>query len=211
MNQRLPEDEVISLVQQLRATGDKDARDQLIESHVPLAAYIGRKFAYHYPERRDDIIAASFLGLTQAVDWAATRLTDDTIAPYISTTVKRFITDFIESDSLMPIPRKMYKQLRVKGSLLPFFNSMESSQEDEENYCPADYTENVPSVEFDEGADELLAHIIRDDRDQVIIDLLLEHYTMQEIGDELGLSKQYISMLIGSIRFRATQWRERYE
>jgi len=210
-SQRLPEDEVIALVQQLRATGDKDARDKLIASHMPLAAWVARRYAYHHPNRTEDILSAGFLGLTQAVDWAAVRLKDDHITPYISVTVKRFIRDFIEADSLMPIPRKTFKKMQVKGEQVPFFAPVESCQADEENYIPADITENTPSIVDDRTPDELLAHIIRDDRDQVIVDLLMEEYTMQEIGDELDISKQRVSMLVADIRRRTTQWEERYE
>lgn len=71
--------------------GDTQYNQELINGYMRLAISV----ATRYVGRADseELISAAALGLCQAVAWAPTRMRDKEIAPYIVTTVHRFVSE----------------------------------------------------------------------------------------------------------------------
>lgn len=205
--QRLSDYEVEVLTHRLRL-GDTHVRDALIESHMPLAIHLAQR----YPKgKRDDYIAQAFLGVTQAVDWAPTRLTDDNISPYVRVTIRRFLNEFFTSDSLLPIERRAYAKMAEENKFVPYVRTIEAVEDDEENYVPSDDLDVCPAVVDDEAlvGRELYNHVVKDGKTQTIIEGLMKGLSMEAIGASMGCSKQYISKQVAIIRERTEVWQQR--
>ena len=215
--ERLDEAVVTALTKEYRATSDQAIRDQLIESHVRLALNMAGKFMHGQIRRKDDLISAALLGLTQAVTWAPVRLKDNNITPYIVTTVVRFLKDFIQKDSLVPIERRAFKKKLEEGEdikdFVPYFNKIDRDDSDTDNVVDAHYRDNTPSTcdECRMEHEELIDYLVdEDERYATIIQGLIEGKSQSVIGKEMGFTRSYVSLLVISLREKITYWRIRH-
>jgi len=116
MRATVDETELAELVQQLR-DGDDSVSERIIIHFLGLARSLSRHAVIRHPHKTDDIRAVAIFGLVQAVRWAPLRMYDNHIGPYITTTVRRFIREFLERDRIIRIPKdewiKMVKRLNL--------------------------------------------------------------------------------------------------
>lgn len=209
------------LTRRLR-NGDTSVKQELIDGHIRLACSIVSKFLVGRRQKTDDILAAGLLGLCQAVEWAQERMVDDNIAPYIVVTVSRHIRDFLESDSLIPIPRKTFvkmiqDQLSSGAKLfnvLPLIQPIEKKlKEDEEN--EQDDTTSLEPTYYDEvwnlEQDELYERIHATEREKGIVQLLLEEWTYRDIAGMYGISYARVNQIVKDLRERVLNLGEEYE
>ena len=211
---RLDDETVQQLTKEYRSSSCIKLRDRLIESHVRLALNMAGKYMHGQRRRQDDLIGAALQGLTQAVTWAPERMTNNNITPYIVSTVKRFLTDFLQKDSIITIERRAFKKMieENKGSIsfVPYFMEVEPDESDPDNYQAGYYDDNTPAVCDDSclEKEELIDFLAKDDKRMLIIlELLLQDKSQVEIADELSLSKQYVSKLMQKLRERSQLWR----
>lgn len=213
---RLKDEEITNLTILLRATGCRKSKEELIKSHMYLAASMAGRYIKMHPRREDDLISAALLGLTQAVTWAPARMHDNNITPYIRTTVQRFIRDYLQTDALVAIERREFKRRLENGNIhevLPYFYFMPSEDKDEENPRDSEYADVTPEV-FDDPVQEYseMVQFIHKDNDdlQFILQGLLEGNTYEEIADELGVTKQRICQQVAVLRERVRLWEAQY-
>ena len=181
----IPEAQLAQEVIKVKA-GDKPAIGCVITAHIRMVNRVCEHYIYKYPHKREDIISSGMLGLTQAVVWASQgRLYDLNITPYIVTTVKRFVKDYLETDHLIPIPRKAFKQHIERMALpefLPIVTSMTRDDSDEENYLEDMFLSNDKPANPDTPFDELLDALNVTEFEKQVALLKAEGYTVREIG-----------------------------
>jgi RNA polymerase sigma factor (sigma-70 family) len=187
------------LVQQLRQ-GDQTVRATIIANHMRLAMSIVAKYVGRYPYLTDDMVGATMMGICQAVDWAPTRLYNNNITPYIYQTCERFIRDLIETRFAVNIPRKTYASLREEESaFIPLVQMINAIKPDEDNYLDEFdlLTEQAANTIEDNPMlfEELIESLALSARDRVVIDMLIESYTLEEIGNTLGVTKEMVRIL----------------
>lgn len=99
-----------TLVQALR-DGDDSVKEEIILEFRGLARSLARHAVARHPRCADDIRSAAAFGLVQAVNWAQARMYNNYIGPYITTTVRRFIRDYLEQNHTIRVPRKEWMKM----------------------------------------------------------------------------------------------------
>ena len=112
------EEEIRALTVGLRS--GQPCIESLIEAHITLANKIAGFFSRHHIHRKEDIYAAAYSGLTEAVNKAASVLYDDNITAYVARSIKGAIQMFVVSDCLIPIPRGEFKSRMEKEDAVSF-------------------------------------------------------------------------------------------
>lgn len=215
--QQLPENELRDLVIQLcygdglsdfpTNTGDTRTHvmGAIIKGHIRLASQIAGRYMWRHPHKTEDIVAAAMLGLVKAVEWAPTRLEDTNITPYIVSTIHRHISDFLETDHLIKIPRDAYKKRLQANKYIPIIFDIDPKEDDEENreydtvgsFDPPVYDTDKP-IEFEDLCSSLeLTH-----EERRIIDLRVKGYTQQEVGEIIGKKRQWIGFVLEKLQER---------
>jgi len=215
--EQLPDADIQILCAKVRATGCKTSKDAIIQSHVRLAAYMAGKYIKYNRRRQDDLIAQAMFGLTKAVDWAQERMRDNNITPYIGATIQRYLREFLAEDQVITVERRAFKKMMESGEAyhyIPYIYQIDPVLVDEEN--PEGSFQDVTPIVEDEMPgieyDELHKYLHRgNDRALFIIDKLVQGYTFQEIGNELGISKQRIGIIVQELRGRCTDWKQYHE
>lgn len=207
---RLTDEVLTAKVAEYRHTRSIVLRDEIIESHIRLALTLAGRFMTRHPRRKDDLISASLLGLTQAVEWAPDRLYDNNITPYICITVIRFLRDYVQQDHVITVERRALKAGMMEGmKVIPYMQPYEADDRDEENYQDGGYFDVTPAVYDLDDNQELFNYLNDNPTTEYIMTCLTEGYTYQEIADDLCLSKQRIGQLVIALRQKADEWEKR--
>lgn len=212
--ERLDDATIQKLCKQWRLSGCTKSRDEIIKSHTRLALYLAGQYIKTNRRREDDLICQALLGVTQAVAWAPERMVDNNITPYIMATVKRFIRDFLEQDQLVTIERQAFKKMLESGEsvqAIPYFRKIEEDERDEENPTSGYYEDCTTAIYDDYFDKEFYQYLHRNNTRLIaILDGLIEGYTFQEIADKLGITKQYVSVLLLEVKDRVTLWKRKH-
>ncbi len=188
---RLDKEILEAKVIKLRA-GDKTVVDAIVESHIPLVITIASQYSRFRPQQKDQIISDGLCGLCQAVEWASTRMYDNEITPYISTTVRRHIRDGMEKRSLIPIPRRTFKKLIQDED---FNGNKILSSEDIPEVCIKHHYEHLETT-------DLYKYLHLSKREKRVLAMRMASHTLKEIGEAIGVSKEYVFKIIAAIRER---------
>lgn len=205
--QPLPKDQLNDLVIKL-CHEDKRAHvmGAIIKGHIRLASQIAGRYMWKHPHKTEDIVAAAMHGLVQAVEWAPERLHDHNITPYIVTTIHRFISEYLERDHLVRIPRDTYKKRLLTHKYLPITFPIDPRKEDdEENYEhdtigslePSVYDVDKP-IEFDDLCNRLDLNY----EERKIINLRVKGYDHEEIAQIIGKKRQWVGFVLGKLQER---------
>lgn len=200
----IPKSQLYAEVVKVKA-GDKVAIGHVITAHIPMVHRVCARFIYKYPRKREDIISSGMLGLTQAVVWASQgRLIDLEITPYIVSTVKRFVKDYLETDHLIPIPRKAFKQHIERMGVLEFLPivmsvSQVSHKDDEENYLEDIFLSHDKSINPEIPINEMLDALNISEFEKQVALLKAEGYTVREIGWRFERSHVWIIKVLDTI------------
>ena len=219
-------DEQVSDMVKVLLKGNTIVIDGLIDAHIDFTARIAKRYTYRYPYKSKDIISASFHGLIQGITWAAEgRLEDENIKPYLYTTIRRFIRDFLEKDFLIPIPRKEFKKMmeeedvhsyvqrttplhfRMPANRIAHIQNMPVMYSMSQDYCEddeqGDYKIEIPTYDEQlDGMDDLFVKLELTPQEVQVINLRLEDCTLTEIGKELNCSYEWIRQIIEDIKTR---------
>lgn len=204
--------ELSLLVARLRA-GDRSVNHLIIESNITMAKKIAKYYSHWYPTKSEDILGAAYFGLCQAVEWAATRMYNNDIIPYIATTVHRFIQEHLEQDHLIQIPRSAFREMIKKMEViqfLPIAFPLHVKDNDEENAAeeyiiePVARSDNEPME-----LSEFLNKLALTDFEKQVLTLRSEGRTFHEIGNMVGKSYNWIYLTLENIRDRADRLRRR--
>ena len=196
----IPESQLTQYVSKVKV-GDQEAIGHVITAHIKLVHRVCGRYIYKYPRKREDIISSGMLGLTQAVVWASQgRLVDLQITPYIVATVKRFVTEFLERDHLIPIPRHAFHQ---QMKILPIAMSVISiSGDDEENQLEDMYLNHDKYINTEVPLDEILDALNLSEFEKQVALLKAEGHTLREIGWRFEKSHVWISKVLDDIEVK---------
>lgn len=228
-----PDDtELEAWVSALRA-GDFSHRQQIIKSHMRFAMSIVSSFAT--PQRADDLVGEALCALTQAVEWCGphlnedgelceSRLHDNNITPYIASTIRRFLRDFIENDRAVYMPGRTFRKKAAAGEIdasgkntdpvlvsvvsvrllvVADDHTMDSGDDVVHRRSSIPFTtpeakREEPSMEFIEA----LTLAVRTEDERKVIDLRKQGYKYREIAEQTGLSQSTVGVLNCSVEKR---------
>ena len=206
LSRPLAQADLLVLVARLRA-GDDSVKQKIVESHIRLACHVAGRYLWDNGYRTDDIVGAALTGVVQAVDWARERMYDDNITPYIVTTVHRFISEYLEKDHLVRIPRDEFKSMIANHEPLPLVEPI--SKKDEEDSDQDDYQERIELATYDLNNpfeyQELLGVLGLSDTEREIVRLRGEGHTCNEIGGLIGRSQRRVEQILDGVRQRFIQ------
>ncbi len=199
----IPESELAQHVVKVKA-GDKVAIGHVITAHIRMVHRACEHYIYKHPHKRDDINSSGMLGLTQAVVWASQgRLHDLQITPYIMSTVIRFVTEFLEKDHLIPIPRHAFQQQIEHLTIpefLPIVMSVSSiSGDDEENQLEDVFLSNDKHIDGEVPLDEILDALNLTEFEKQVAVMKADGYTVREIGWRFEKSHVWIIKVLDGI------------
>lgn len=214
-------DELDNLIAQYLGGNDL-VRDQVIVMLMPLAYKLARRMERKFPDRKEDLRSVALYGLTQAVEWARTRMYDGNLKPYVVTTIRRFIWDYIREDHLITVPiseqKRMRKELETEG-LEPdeidakFYESMNrfyplsfniSTKETEFNCEPSQEDKDSITIK------ELHKMLGLSYYEQAILSFREAGYSLREIGDMLEKNFRTIDADIKKLQARYTLFQKRH-
>lgn len=220
-------------VQIYRHNGDLGIRERLIMSHMTIVlGMANRRSEVQGTDQQTmflELSSVGFAALIQAVNWAAphlndeghhceSRLTNNSITPYIKTTIRSRIYDFIAEDRIVAMPGRTFRHKIANGEINLDGNNLKpeivgvvsmrsviaddklrSNQEGEDTPAVILYAKREePEPEFVEAL-ELALHT---DEERRIIDLRKEGYKYREIASLLGLSVARIGQIVAPIEER---------
>lgn len=192
--------------------GDMSVKDEIIEGHLRLAASIVCWWMPKHLHRAEDLLCSSFFGVTQAVNWAPERLKDHNITPYIYTTCKRFVTEFIQDDQVIRVPWCSYRynqKLEDDAKFIPLVIRVAvRHKEDEENQSDEFELLDMVPGKIDQHEFiflELLDSLDLSKRDRLIIDMIMSNYKTAEIASATGLTVRRVNQIAGEVGERFKQ------
>jgi RNA polymerase sigma factor (sigma-70 family) len=208
------------LVVRLRE-GDKSVRNEIIAGHYRMVmAIVAERYAKK-PSMIDDIIGVALVSLVEAVDNAAppeSRLHDNNITAYITSTVHWRIKDFFADNHAIRVPGRT---VRYKIALGAEFETLVPGDPGSVlEYDPRDQTNddnsiikkgsyNLPyaipaakpiceSLEFKEA----IRRSVTNEIERAIITMYAQGYTYEEIGKAVGYSTPRVGQILPTIRDR---------
>jgi len=191
-------EELDSLVTRYRA-GDDSCRGDLILAHIDTAQVTAIHYYMKYPNKYFDIISSAYLGLCQAVTWAQKKLVDNNITPYIIVTIRRFISEYIDDDSLIRIPRSAIRKMLK-------LNDDEIEAMFPKTIDNIDVKNQADKPQFYIDVYEVINRLGLTNREKQILKLRVQGFTYREIGDELQIDHAWIARKIYSIRIKAKKY-----
>lgn len=210
------------LVQQLRDDNDSVSEDIIIH-FLGLAKSLSRHAIILHPHKSDDIRAVAVYGLVQAVKFAPRKLYDNNIGPYITTAIRNTIREFLQNDHMIPIQKDAwyrmvaalklddlddYERQKVLREIKKVNMVFQASIPDGAGGYLEDFTEGEFShsvVIFDTDlltVQEIRCYLKLSNFENQILDMRLQRYTMQEIGDVLQRSPVMIHKILCKLRER---------
>jgi len=189
-------------------SGDDTVKEMILEQHYSLVMHIASQYAFKFQHLADDILSVAMEYLVEAVSRAPQTLKDNQITPYIDTYVRGSILKYIGQSCIVSTPFNH----RFEDHYEPITCRVISGYIDDDGEWNGD--EVGVNVETATPANDLTVDFLIDETIKVLnlnskqaklLVLRSEGYTMQEIGDYLGKSKQHISMLVAGIQVKARE------
>jgi RNA polymerase sigma factor (sigma-70 family) len=206
--------------------GSEAHRKLIIKAHLHLVASIARSMAKRYKRMfmLEDMTSEALLHLTQAVEDAKTALTDYAITPYITTSVRYRLKDFVAEDRNVFMPGRTFRHKAANGEINfegDNLNSQiigvvsitravrESNMKEDDSggfirlnvgrpYFIPEAKPCEPSPEFQEA----LQLAIHTDQERRIIDLRAEGYGYTDFESVMGLKKSRIGQIVKRVEER---------
>ncbi|MDX1961606.1 MAG: sigma-70 family RNA polymerase sigma factor [Pirellulales bacterium] len=174
--------------------GDRAAREQLIESILPLVVQLAKRWHARYPQVPiEDLIQAGNLGAIKAVDgFRPSR--GFALTTYAFRAIQQNIRRFAVEQGVIRVPYYQSSHQRTEKYQMAVERARSISAYEEGTHDPPQVP---PAVHEDDRQTQLREGITRlPARLQRVIELRLAEKTYQEIGEELGVSKERIRQLL---------------
>lgn len=222
-------------IENYRQTGDFTIRERLIKAHLRIVIMLaGKRSRRAHNDRNtafDELVSVGVEALTQGVIWAgphmeegklcSSKLEDNSITPYLASTIKHRMYDFQVEDRMVFMPGRTFRQKAKDGkilsknntnpsiigvvSVLRFATSDNWKQDDYEDMNLGDEMAVAPVAPPDypeKDLEEALLLAINNEQERRIIDLRLEGYKYQNIASILGLSTSWIQQIVSKVEQR---------
>ena len=170
--------------------------NELIREKESIAKRIAYSFVRKYPSKKDDIIAAAYLGLVTAINNWENVAYDENIDPYINVTVVSKIKEFLHKDALIPVPRKRYAAGRRPPDIF-FFDYSDSSS----RYLHPQHLDRLDNL----LKEDLIKKLKLSTFEVQVIEMRMSGYTFREIGPKFGRSGSWAKHVINEIRRKAIE------
>lgn len=173
-------------------SGDKAARDEMIEGNVALAVYRVDAYLRSAPQMayyRDDMIAVGLLGLCETVDSMSRKGSISKPTACISEAIDRQISNAVDKANTIVVPDRTQRQARANGS--PISPPKVGPDTALINYNDLSGIESEDVLALTE---EVLV-CCRDDVERKIVLMRLDGHTDEEIGCELSFPRRHVSRL----------------
>jgi hypothetical protein len=138
------------------------------------------------------------MGICQAVDWAADRMYDNNITPYIHQTCERHVKELIENRMVVTIPRKTFTSLKEEEEFVPVMNTIHVREDEDNPTSMYDHMTELEAKTVEENPilfEELLESLALPTRDKIVIDMLMADYTLTEITNVVGTTVANLSLV----------------
>ena len=209
-------EEIQDLANRLRK--GEDVTIDLIEAHYPLVEKFAGYFSQIYPFRKDDIKCEACFALVRGVDSAKEVLEDGNITAYLAVKIKGAIKDFCSRDSLIPIPRYLFKQMQEEECITDFAARQPTHEGLIETHgagvlknaaiiVPLNtdyYNLDIPVFTDTTDMTDLYEKMKLTELETTVCNFRLDGYTLEEIGSKIGATKQYIYLIIQNIKSKIT-------
>jgi RNA polymerase sigma factor (sigma-70 family) len=182
-----------SLRQQI-ASGDRDAKQRMIEANMPLVVRKVESFLCRFPKLsylRDDLVGAGFIGLVNAVDCVADLESDDRVTGYLCKAIINAMIDEIEIIAPIRVARRSAKRAREQDKPLPSAKDLDGVQIAIEN----------TDIRLCDLRD-LIYSCCETERERQLIQLRESGKEVDEAADILGLSRATAFRLMARIERR---------
>jgi DNA-directed RNA polymerase specialized sigma subunit len=225
MRVTVDETELEALVQQLR-DGDDSVSGRIILHFIGLTRSLSRHAVARHPEKADDIRAVAAMWLVKAVRQAPKRMYNNNIGPYITSTVRMGIREYLQRDHILRIPKdawaKMveslkldelddYLRLKTLRELKKFNMVFQASIPDGrggflEDFIGVGGSQDEQAIcHFDQPyliAKEIRLFLKLTEFENVVLNRRLEGYTLKEIGAQLNTSYVTVHNTLKKIQTR---------
>ncbi len=181
--------------------GDANARDEMIEGNMALAAFRVEEYLRNAPQMayyRDDLIGAATYGLCEAVDSMRKKgpIRNPKPTGYLTRAIDWRITRLVDESNLIVVPQTTQDRARAEGVVIK-----------PPRLVPEAAALGVPdsSGANDVAATELQEEILaccQDEADRKIVEMRAMNYTQKEIACEVGITQKSISCRLRAIQRR---------
>ncbi len=187
---QLPEDELLELTRRLRA-GDESTHEAINASHTKIAISLASKYARLAPHLADELVSEALFGVIYAIKAAREKLVDDSITPWITSNVHRFLHRFLSRNArTVTVPYSTLWRRRAAGQTvnIPMPRDLPESLVDRQ------------SSMFE--LHDMLEQAARTQLDRTILSLRGIGKCDREIAEGLGVTKSYITRKRSELRAR---------
>jgi RNA polymerase sigma factor (sigma-70 family) len=193
-----PIERIRVLTMRVQLSNDLAARHMLIQAHLGMAYNLAFRFCKSH--ENPDLVQAAVFSLVDGVDRVAKgALYNQNIGAYLYRCIIGGIYTHIREDKLIPVPRNIYKR---NGSV-PIIPLHQMSKEAHD--CLIAQSSHYHHMDYD----DICIAIDVTEREKEILDLRMCKHTLQEIGDKLGYTKEYIRQLIEKVKKRYQRYMKR--
>lgn len=217
---RVTDPEILEQWVQTLRDGSLIHYQDIIKAHLRIIMSIVSEFASRYPNKHLDLVGEASLGLTQAVALCGPpefRLHDNNITPYITTSVRGALKDFVARDRVVYMPPRTFHKKAAAGEIkaegnnpilanirivladVPYVKDDALSAVDSKySFVYPVAKQEEPSIEFNEAVE--LA--IQTETERKVIDLRAQGHTYKDIATILGCHTSRVGQIMQPIEER---------
>lgn len=171
----------------------------VVASYLPYAMDRARFWWHKYPHLREDIEATAMLATVEGINASGCPSADAAIKRFLWSCINNAIKDLLEKNYIIRIPQEEIVRRRKAG--LSLNDLPRAMLMDHEDLWEMRRSREAPTWVYLHVADvrELLN---LSERETIIVDLRIQGYTLEEIGDRLGCTKVAVHLVLKKLQGR---------
>lgn len=180
----------------------QDVINDVIIDQMEMVKSLAVRYMQTNNSRSEDILSTAYMGLVHGVNWIYDHPEKDfdpiRLGSLLNTIVRRFIVDYLNDDTIIPIPRHtvadhLERGLELKRPLVFRWDAMKNF----ETYEILDngYLQEQNTLQ---SRIELDNHLTQTQK--TVLDLRLRGFNQYEIADMMKCSQPWVNTIIGEIR-----------
>lgn len=180
----------------------QDVVNDVIVDQMEMAKSLAVRFMQTNNSRSEDILSTAYMGLVHGVNWIYKHPEKDfdpvRLGSLLNTIVRRFIVDYLNDDTIIPIPRHTVADHLARGLELkrPLVFRWDITKDIKQFEVPD--KKSSGKREALQSRIELDHHLT--ETQKTVLDLRMRGYNQYEIADMIGCSQPWINIIIGEIR-----------
>jgi len=197
-------EEAAALLPRVRA-GDIKAKQEMVTGYMRLALTICGLYYARLKSKRwvDDLVDAAMLGVVEGVDRLHQVGKSELTNPkaLVSQNIHRAISEMLDDDKFIRIPGPTQRTRDAAGSeRVQEFSKVYDS---DTNDCIL-YSALSPDADLSD-LESIIESVIETDLEAQVVSLRREGYKDQEIGDQLGISRQSVQVIRQDLHNRISE------